>query len=134
MWDWDNDSEPELDIQYIAQSQPVRTSDSDDSENAWLFSHTRVPEEKAKQAKIEEEKAKQARAKPLQPTTAARKTFLIANQWATQKWLLLLAATSKRREELELCDNRNNHPNQQQAKRQIPREYYTTTMAKGRSH
>ena len=43
MRDWDNDSEPELDIQYKAQSQPTRTSD--DSENLPLLSHTRVPGE-----------------------------------------------------------------------------------------
>ena len=43
IWDYDNDSEPELDIQYKAQSQPARSSDSDDSENAPLLSHTRVP-------------------------------------------------------------------------------------------
>ena len=45
MWDWDNDSEPELDIQYKAQSQPTpHASDTDDSENAPLLSHTRVPD------------------------------------------------------------------------------------------
>ena len=44
MWDWDHDSEPELDIQYKPQSQPNPiTSDTDDSENAPLFSHKRVP-------------------------------------------------------------------------------------------
>ena len=43
MWDLDNGSEPTLDIQYKAQSQPARISDSDDSENAPLLSHTRVP-------------------------------------------------------------------------------------------
>ena len=43
IWDWDNDWEPELDIQYKAQSQPARSSDSDDSENAPLLSRTRVP-------------------------------------------------------------------------------------------
>ena len=44
MWDWDNDSEPELGIQYKAQSQPAPiTSDTDDSENAPLLSHKRVP-------------------------------------------------------------------------------------------
>ena len=44
MWDWDNDSEPELNIEYKAQSQPTpHTSDTDDSENALLVSHTRVP-------------------------------------------------------------------------------------------
>ena len=44
MWDWDNDSEPELNIEYKAQSQPTpHTSDTDDSENAPLLSHTRVP-------------------------------------------------------------------------------------------
>ena len=44
MWDWDNDSEPELNIEYKAQSQPTpHTSDTDDSENASLLSHTRVP-------------------------------------------------------------------------------------------
>ena len=44
MWDWDHDSEPELDIQYKAQSQPNPvTSDTDDSENAPLLSHKRVP-------------------------------------------------------------------------------------------
>ena len=43
MWDWDNDSEPELNIQYKAQSQPTpHASDTDDSENAPLLSHTRV--------------------------------------------------------------------------------------------
>ena len=42
IWDWDNDSEPELDIHYKAQSQPARSSDSDDSENAPLLSRTRV--------------------------------------------------------------------------------------------
>ena len=44
MWDWDHDSESELDIQYKAQSQPNPvTSDTDDSENAPLLSHKRVP-------------------------------------------------------------------------------------------
>ena len=43
IWDCDNDSEPELDIQYKAQLQPARSSDSDDSENAPLLSHPRVP-------------------------------------------------------------------------------------------
>ena len=44
MWDWDHDSEPELDIQYRTQSQPNPvTSDTDDSENAPLLSHKRVP-------------------------------------------------------------------------------------------
>ena len=44
MWDWDHDSEPELDIQYKAQSQPNPiSSDADDSENAPLLSHKRVP-------------------------------------------------------------------------------------------
>ena len=43
IWDWDNDSEPELDIQYKAQSQPARSSDSHNLENAPLLSHTRVP-------------------------------------------------------------------------------------------
>ena len=44
MWDWDNDSEPEQNIEYKAQSQPTpHTSDTDDSENAPLLSHTRVP-------------------------------------------------------------------------------------------
>ena len=43
IWDWYSDSEPELDIQYQAQSQPARSSDSEDSENAPLLSHTRVP-------------------------------------------------------------------------------------------
>ena len=43
IWDWDNNSEPELDIQYKAQSQSARSSDSDYSENAPLLSHTRVP-------------------------------------------------------------------------------------------
>ena len=42
MWDWDNDSEPELDIQYKTQSKPTRSTDSNDSENAPLLSHTRV--------------------------------------------------------------------------------------------
>ena len=43
MWDWDNNSEPELDIQYKAQSPPAPiTSDTDDSENALLLSHKRV--------------------------------------------------------------------------------------------
>ena len=42
-WDWDNDSEPERDIHYKAQSQPARSSDSDDSEKAPLLSHTQVP-------------------------------------------------------------------------------------------
>ena len=44
MWDWDNDSEPELDKQYKAQSQPTpHASDTDDSENTPLLSHTRNP-------------------------------------------------------------------------------------------
>ena len=44
MWDWDNDTEPELNIQYKAQSQPTpHASDTDDSENAPLLSHKRVP-------------------------------------------------------------------------------------------
>ena len=43
MWEWDNDSEPELYIQYKAQSQPALNLDSEDSENAPLLSHTRVP-------------------------------------------------------------------------------------------
>ena len=44
MWDWDNDSEPELNIEYKAQSQPTpHTSDPDDSENAPLLSHMRIP-------------------------------------------------------------------------------------------
>ena len=44
MWDWDNDSEPELNIEYKAQLQLTpHTSDTDDSENAPLLSHTRVP-------------------------------------------------------------------------------------------
>ena len=44
MWDWDNDSEPEIGIQYKAQSQPAPiTSDTDDSENAPLLSHKRAP-------------------------------------------------------------------------------------------
>ena len=43
IWDWDNDAEPKLDIQYKAQLQPARISDSDDSENAPLLSHMRVP-------------------------------------------------------------------------------------------
>ena len=38
MWEWDNDSEPELYIQYKAQSQPALNLDS-----APLLSHTRVP-------------------------------------------------------------------------------------------
>ena len=43
MWDRDNDSEPELDIQYKAQSQPAPIiSDTDDSENAPLLSHKRL--------------------------------------------------------------------------------------------
>ena len=43
MWDWDIDSEPELNIQNKAQSQPTPlATDSDDSENAPLLSHTRV--------------------------------------------------------------------------------------------
>ena len=43
MWDWDNDSEPVLDIQYKAQSQPAPiTSDTDDSENEPLLSQKRV--------------------------------------------------------------------------------------------
>ena len=43
--DWDDNSEPELKIHYNAQSQPTSrpTKDSDDSENAPLFSHTCVP-------------------------------------------------------------------------------------------
>ena len=44
MWDWDNDSEPELNIQYKAQSQPTpHASNPNDPENAPLLSHTRVP-------------------------------------------------------------------------------------------
>ena len=43
IWDWDNDSKPELDIQYKDQSKPARSSDSNGSENAPLLSHTRVP-------------------------------------------------------------------------------------------
>ena len=44
MWDWNHDSEPELDIQYKARTQPnTATSDTDDSENAPLLSHKRVP-------------------------------------------------------------------------------------------
>ena len=44
MSDWDNDSEPELNIQYKAQSQPTpHASDTDDSENEPLLSHQRVP-------------------------------------------------------------------------------------------
>ena len=43
MWDWDKDSEPEVDIQYKAGSQVARSSDSDDSENTPLLSHTRFP-------------------------------------------------------------------------------------------
>ena len=45
MWDWEDNSEPELKIQYKAQSQPTSrpTKDSDDSENAPLFSHMCVP-------------------------------------------------------------------------------------------
>ena len=44
MWDWNHDSESELDIQYKAQSQPNPvTSDTDGSENAPLLSHKRVP-------------------------------------------------------------------------------------------
>ena len=44
MWDWDHDSEPELDIKYKEQSQPIpANSDTDDSENAPLLSHKRVP-------------------------------------------------------------------------------------------
>ena len=43
IWDWENDSEPELDMQYKAQSQLARSSDYDDSENAPLLSHTCVP-------------------------------------------------------------------------------------------
>ena len=48
MWDFDEDSEPELDIQYKEDEQqnsaqrPI-TPDSSDSENAPLISHTRVP-------------------------------------------------------------------------------------------
>ena len=48
MWDFDKDSEPELDIQYKEDEQqnpaqrPI-TPDSSDSENAPLISHTRVP-------------------------------------------------------------------------------------------
>ena len=46
MWEWDHDSEPELDIQYKAQTQPTPiTSDTDYSENASLLSHKRVPGE-----------------------------------------------------------------------------------------
>ena len=68
MWDWDHDSESELDIQYKAQSQPNSvTSDTEDSENARLLSHKRVPEEKASLAKQQEAKAKLTRATPLQP-------------------------------------------------------------------
>ena len=48
MWDFDEDSEPELDIQYKEDEQqnPAQrtiTPDSSDSENAPLISHTRVP-------------------------------------------------------------------------------------------
>ena len=44
MGDCDNDSEPETNIQYKAQSQPTpHASDTDDSENAPLLSHKRVP-------------------------------------------------------------------------------------------
>ena len=44
MWDWGNDSEPELNIQFKAQSQPTsHARDSDDSENAPRLGHTRVP-------------------------------------------------------------------------------------------
>ena len=44
MWDWDNDSEPELNIEYKAKLQLTpHASDTDDSENAPLLSHTRVP-------------------------------------------------------------------------------------------
>ena len=44
MWDWVNDSEPELNIQNKAHSQSTpNASNSDDSENAPLLSHTRVP-------------------------------------------------------------------------------------------
>ena len=44
MWDWDHDSETELDIQYKTQSQPTpAASNTDDSENAPLLSHKRVP-------------------------------------------------------------------------------------------
>ena len=47
MWDFDEDSEPELDIQYKevekqnSAQRPI-TPDSSDSENAPLISHTRV--------------------------------------------------------------------------------------------
>ena len=60
MWDFDEDSEPELDIQYKEDKQqnpaprPI-TPDSSDSENAPPISHTRVPEEQT------------ARAAPVQP-------------------------------------------------------------------
>ena len=44
IWDWDHDSESELDIQYKTQSQPnPTTNDTDDSENAPLLNHKRVP-------------------------------------------------------------------------------------------
>ena len=39
MWEWDNDSEPELNTRYKAHSQPA----SDDSENAPLLRYTRAP-------------------------------------------------------------------------------------------
>ena len=44
LWDWNHDSETELDIQYKTQPQPTTAaSDTDDSENAPLLSHKRVP-------------------------------------------------------------------------------------------
>ena len=49
VWDQDKDSEPELDIQYRDEEAktehvtPYLTPYSNDSENAPLFSHTRVP-------------------------------------------------------------------------------------------
>ena len=69
LWDWDHDSETELDIQYKTQPQPTpAASDTDDSENAPLLSHKRVPEEKAAIAKQQEAQARSSHSTPLQPT------------------------------------------------------------------
>ena len=43
MWDFDEDSEPEVDIQYKDDDQRSITPDSSDSENAPLISHMSVP-------------------------------------------------------------------------------------------
>ena len=97
MWDWDNDSEPELGVKHKAQSQPKpHASDTDDSENASLLSHTRVPEEKAEQARQQEARAKQARSTPLKTATVPQPENVINTQPLGHAEVVAMARTNQR--------------------------------------